>query len=112
MSARAKDPFNVRRRRRMFWLVGLIVVMVAAYIAAWQWDLLPRDVIATGTVTVGDGKVLKTRQYNRTSRQDTYKSPSPGPIRRDAVWEVELPSGRWIDCDGADCRSAAERALK
>jgi hypothetical protein len=59
MSARAKDPFNVRRRRRMFWLVGLIVVMVAAYIAAWQWDLLPRDVIATGTVTVGDGKVLE-----------------------------------------------------
>lgn len=96
----------------MFWLVGLIVVMVAAYIAAWQWDVLPRDVIATGTVTVGDGKVLKTRQYSRTSRQDTYKSPSPGPIRRDAVWEVELPSGRWIGCDGADCRSAAERALK
>jgi len=96
----------------MFWLVGLIVAMVGAYLAAWQWDLLPRNVIATGTVTTGDGKVLKTRQYYRTSRQDSHKSPSPGAIKSEAVWEVALPSGRWIDCDGADCRSAAERALK
>ena len=96
----------------MFWLVGLIVVMVGATIVAWEWDLLPRDVIATGTVTTSDGKVLKTRQYYRTLRQDAHKSPSPGALRREAVWEVELPSGRWVDCDGADCQPPAERALK
>lgn len=96
----------------MLWIVGVVIALVAAYIAAWQWDLLPREVIATGTVTTRDGKTLKTRQFYRYSRQDTHKSPVPGPLKREAVWEVQLPSGRWIDCGGADCADAAERAIK
>jgi len=96
----------------MFWILGLAAAVIAAYIAAWQWDLLPRNVIASDTVTTADGKVLNTRQFWRSSHQVAYKSPAPGPIKRDAVWEVQLPSGRWIDCDGDDCLAAAEQALK
>jgi hypothetical protein len=96
----------------MLWIVAAAVAAVAAYILAWQWDLLPRDVIATGSVTTRDGATLKTRQFYRSSRQDSYKSPAPGPLKREAVWEVQLPSGRWIDCDGADCLAAAEKAMK
>jgi hypothetical protein len=96
----------------MLWIVGVVVALVVAYLAAWQWDLLPREVISTGTVTTSDGKVLKTRQFYRTSRQDTHKSPAPGPLTKTPAWEVQLPSGRWIDCDGEDCRAAAERAMK
>jgi hypothetical protein len=33
-------------------------------------------------------------------------------MTREAVWEVRLPDGRWIDCDGADCKGAAEKAMK
>ena len=95
----------------MLWIVGIGIAAVIGYIAAWQWDLLPRDVIATGTVTTSDGKVLKTRQFYRSTRQDTHKSPAPGPLKRTPAWEVQLPSGRWIDCDGDDCRAAAERAM-
>lgn len=97
----------------MFWIVvGTAVALLVAYILAWQWDLLPREVISTGTVTTSDGKVLKTRQFYRTSRNDAYKSPAPGPLKKEARWEVQLPSGRWVDCDGDDCRSAAERAMR
>lgn len=96
----------------MLWIVGIGIAATIAYVAAWQWDLLPREVIATGTVTTSDGKVLKTRQFYRSSRTDTYKSPAPGPLTKEARWEVQLPSGRWIDCDGDDCRSAAERAMR
>lgn len=95
----------------MVWIVVATAVALAAYIAAWQWDLLPREVIAAGTVTTSDGKVLKTRQFYRSSRRDTHKSPAPGRLVKEAVWEVQLPSGRWIDCDGDDCRAAAERAM-
>lgn len=102
----------MRKGGRMFWLVATAVAAaVVAYILAWQWDLLPRDVIATGTITTSDGKTLKTRQFYRYSRQDTYKSP-PGPMKREAVWEVQLPSGRWVDCDGDDCLAAYERTRK
>ncbi len=87
----------------MLWILGLTVVVIAGYIAAWQWDLLPREVISTGSIETPDGKTLKTRQYYRSTRKDAYKSPSPGPIVRQVVWEVQLPSGRWVDCDGDDC---------
>ncbi|WP_139247751.1 hypothetical protein [Hyphomicrobium sp. CS1GBMeth3] len=100
------------RRGRMVWVLGGLVVLVLAYIAAWQWDLLPRQVIATGTVETRDGKTLKTRQYYRTSRDTTHKSPAPGPERKVAVWEVQLPSGRWVDCNGDDCLAAYDRTLK
>lgn len=97
----------------MFWIVlGSAVVLVAAYIAAWQWDLLPREIISTGTVTTSEGKVLNTRQFYRSSREYAHKSPAPGPLKKTPAWEVQLPSGRWIDCDGEDCRAAAERAMK
>jgi len=96
----------------MFWIIGLGIAAVAAVIMAWQWDLLPREVIQTGTVTTSDGKVLKPRQYYRTTRDAAYKSPAPGPIKKTAVWEVQLPSGRWVDCDGNDCLAVAERAMK
>jgi len=96
----------------MLWIVGVTLAVIVATIAAWQWDLLPREVIATGTVTTGDGKVLKTRQFYRTTRHDTPKSPAPGPVKKTAAWEVQLPSGRWIDCDGEDCRAPAERAMR
>jgi hypothetical protein len=96
----------------MLWALGILAAITAAYILAWQWDLLPRDVISTGTVQTADGKTLKIRQFYRSSRQEQYKSPAPGPLKRVAVWEVQLPSGRWIDCDGADCLATAENALK
>lgn len=97
----------------MFWIVlGSAVVLVAAYIAAWQWDLLPREIISTGTVTTSEGNVLNTRQFYRSSREYAHKSPAPGPLKKTPAWEVQLPSGRWIDCDGEDCRAAAERAMK
>lgn len=95
----------------MLWIVGAALALVVATIAAWQWDLLPREVIATGTIETGDGKILKTRQFYRSSRVRTHKAPDPGTLKREAVWEVQLPSGRWIDCDGDDCRAAAERAI-
>ncbi|MGE0025246.1 MAG: hypothetical protein AB7S70_16620 [Hyphomicrobium sp.] len=96
----------------MLWIAGMALAVIAATIAAWQWDYLPREVIATGAVAMGDGKILKTRQFYRTTRHDTHKSAVPGPVKRIAAWEVQLPSGRWIDCDGDDCRAAAERAIK
>lgn len=96
---------------RMLLIVALVVSAIGLYLIAWQWDLLPRDVIATGTVQTQDGKILETRQFYRYSRQELYKSPAPGPMTREAVWEVRLPNGRWIDCDGADCKAAAERAM-
>jgi hypothetical protein len=92
-------------------MLAVAAAVIALYIMAWQWDLLPREVIAEGTVTLVDGKVLKTRQFYRASRLETGKSSVPGPMKREPAWEVELPSGRWIDCDGTDCRVAAERAL-
>jgi hypothetical protein len=101
----------MRKGGRVLWIVGIAVALVAAYIAAWQWDLLPRDVIATGTIETRDGKILKIRKFYRSSRVTTHKAPDPGTLKREAAWEVQLPSGRWIDCDGDDCRAAAERAL-
>lgn len=97
--------------RRRVWVLAGIAAAVAAYILAWQWDLLPRDVIATGTIETQDGKVLETREYYRTVQEENYKSPAPAATKREAVREVQLPSGRWIDCD-PDCRTAAESALK
>lgn len=94
----------------MLWLVAVVVLSLALTIVAWQWDLIPREEIATGTVELPDGTVLKTRQFYRTSRKDTHKSPAPGPLEKTAAWEVQLPSGRWIDCAG-DCAEAARRAL-
>ncbi len=96
--------------RRMLWLIAVVGLGLALYIAAWQWDVIPRDDIATGTVELPDGTVLKTRQFYRATRKDTYKSPAPGPLEKTAVWEVQLPSGRWIDCAGDDCVAAYERA--
>jgi hypothetical protein len=96
--------------RPLSWLIAVTVAGLALYILAWQWDLIPRDEIAAGTVTLPDGRTLKTRQFYRTSRQDTHKSPAPGPLTKTAAWEVELPSGRWIDCGGS-CAEAARRAL-
>lgn len=93
----------------MLWALGLLIAVTAAYILAWQWDFLPRDLIQTGTVQTRDGKTLKTRQFYRSTRQDAYKSPAPGPVKREAVWEVQLPSGRWVDCDGDDCLAAYEK---
>src|SRR5262245_3949308 len=101
----------MRRRRRAIWVLAFVAAGIAAYVAAWQWDLLPRDVIATGTVELADGKMLKTRQFYRAIPLETGKSSVPGPSKREPAWEVELPSGRWIDCDGSDCRTPAERAL-
>lgn len=98
--------------RRMLLIVAIVVSAVALVLLAWQWDLLPRDIIATGTVQTEDGKTLETRQFYRASRQDAYKSSAPGPLVREAVWEVRLPSGRWIDCDGADCKAAAGRVMR
>lgn len=95
----------------MLWVLGFSVAAIGAYIAAWQWDLLPRREVATGTVQLADGKVLKTRQFLRSARRQTHKSPAPGTLEQTAAWEIELPSGRWIDCDGADCKGPAERAI-
>jgi hypothetical protein len=97
--------------RRMLLIVAIVIGAIGIYISAWQWGLLPRDAIATGTVQLQNGKTMETRQFYRSSRQETYKSPAAGPMTREAVWEVRLPSGRWIDCDGADCKAAAERAM-
>jgi hypothetical protein len=94
----------------MLWALGLLIAVTVAYLAAWQWDLLPRDVIQTGTIQTPDGKTLKTRQFYRYSRKTTHKAPDPGTLERQAVWEVQLPSGRWIDCDGDDCLAAYEKA--
>lgn len=94
------------------WIVGGAVALIAVYFLAWQWGLLPREVMATGTVTMSDDKILKTRQFIRSSRLASHKSQTPGPLKREAVWEVQLPSGRWIDCDGEDCLGTAERAWK
>jgi hypothetical protein len=95
----------------MFRLVATIIAGLVAYILAWQWDFLPRDVIATGTILTPDGKALKTRHFYRASRQDAYKSPAPGPLVREAVWEVQLPSGRWVDCR-PDCLAAYEASWR
>ena len=97
--------------KRVILIVAVVVGAIGLYLLAWQWDLLPREMIATGTVQTDDGKILETRQFYRSSRQELYKSPAPGPMKREAVWEVRLPSGRRIDCDGADCKAAAERAM-
>ncbi len=94
----------------MLWLLAILALAVGLVVVAWQWDYLPRDVIATGTVELPDGRVLETRQYRRTSRQHTHKSPSPGHLVEEEVWEVRLPSGRWIDCGGG-CAETARRAL-
>jgi len=93
----------------MLWALGTVVLAIAAILVAWQWDLLPRETIATGTLRTPDGKVLKTRRYYRSSREERHKSPAPGPLQKIAVWEVQLPSGRWVDCDGEDCLTAYER---
>lgn len=94
----------------MLWLLALVAVLVVGYILATEWGLLPRaQVVATGTIQTADGKTLKTRQYIRASRRTPHKAPGAGPLREEAVWEVELPNGRWIECDGADCLAAYEK---
>lgn len=94
---------------RRFVIIATVAAAVAAYILAWQWDWLPRKVLATGTVRTEGGQILETRQYLRSTRDPAYKSPAPGPVTETAVWEVRLQNGRWIDC-GPDCKAAAEAA--
>ncbi len=89
-------------------VAGFALCMAIALL--WDWGFVPRDEIATGTVELPDGTVLKTRQFYETMRKDTLNSPAFGPLDKRAVWEVQLPSGRWIDCAG-DCAEAARRAL-
>lgn len=97
--------------RRMLWLAGITAALVAGYILATQWGLLPRArVVATGTIQTSDGKTLKTRQYIRASRNAPHKAPGPGVLTEQAVWEVELPNGRWVECEGDDCLAAYEKS--
>jgi hypothetical protein len=56
-------PEETMKGRRMLLIVALVVGAIGLFILAWRWDLLPREVIATGTVQTEDGKVLETRQY-------------------------------------------------
>ncbi|AHB50213.1 hypothetical protein W911_11320 [Hyphomicrobium nitrativorans NL23] len=95
----------------MAWLLGGIVALVVAYILATQWGWLPRaQVVATGTIQTGDGTVLNTRKYLRASRKAPHKTPGPGKLLEEEVWEVELPNGRWAECEGDDCLAAYEKA--
>jgi hypothetical protein len=95
----------------MLWALGGIVAVTVVYGLAWQWGLLSWGIVSTGTVQARDGKVLETRAFYRSSRKQTHKSPAPGPLEKALVWEVKLPSGRWVECDGADCRAAYEKTL-
>lgn len=97
----------------MLWIVGIVFALAVGYVLATQWGLLPRArVVATGTIQTADGKILKTRQYLRTSRKVAHKTPGAGRLQEEAVWEVELPNGRWVECDGADCLATYEKALR
>ena len=94
----------------MLWLLGGVVALVVAYILATQWGWVPRArVIETGTLQTPDGNILKTRKYMRATRKAPHKSPAPGTLEEEAVWEVELPSGRWIECENGDCLAAYEK---
>ena len=94
----------------MAWLLGGTVALVVAYILATQWGWLPRaQIVATGTITTSDGNTLNTRKYIRASRNAPHKTPGPGKLVEDEVWEVELPNGRWLECDGADCLAAVKK---
>lgn len=95
----------------MLWGLGALLAAIVAYALAWQWGFLAWGIVSTGTVEARDGKVLETRAFYRSSRTQQHKSPAPGPPERELVWEVQLPSGRWVECDGADCLAAYERGL-
>lgn len=95
----------------MIWLAGIVAALIVAYVFATQWGLLPRTrVLATGTIETSDGNILKTRQYVRASRKVAHKTPGPGRLQEETVWEVELPNGRWIECEGSDCLAAYEKS--
>lgn len=101
----------MRGKVRMAWLLGATVALVVAYVLATEWGWLPRaQVVATGTIETPDGNTLKTRKYLRASRTAPHKMPGPGRLREEEVWELELPNGRWIECDGSDCLAAYEKA--
>lgn len=103
----------MKKGKRMLWLAVLAAALVVGYILATQWGLLPRArVVATGTIETADGKVLRTRQYIRASRKVPHKTPGAGTLREQAVWEVELPNGRWIECDGDDCLGTYEKTRR
>ena len=101
----------MRKGVRLAWLFGAVVALVIAYVLATQWGWLPRArVVATGTIETTDGKILKTRKYMRASRSAPHKAPAPGRLKEEPVWEVELPNGRWMECDGEDCLATYERS--
>ena len=95
----------------MLWALGGILAVIVVYVLAWQWGFLSWGIVTTGTIQARDGKTLETRAFRRSSRKTPHKSPAPGPLADELVWEVRLPSGRWIECEEADCLAAYERTL-
>lgn len=98
-------------------IVHHLIAMVAGFALCmaiallWDWGFVPRKVLSTGTVTTAEGRVLETRKF-RPAAKVRYQVGLPHiPVHQiEFEEEVQLPSGRWIDCAG-DCAEAARRAL-
>lgn len=113
-------PMDRRRIIQALIIVGILCAAHAAYTVAWQWGWWPRRVIMTSRVETPDGKRLKTRHYWQSTRP-FFRWEGKQSIRSTelrypdkAIWEVELPSGRWVDCGETDanCLAVYEKAMK
>jgi hypothetical protein len=101
-------------------VVGVVWAAHTAYTVAWQWDWWPRRVIMTSRVETPDGNKLKTRHYWQSTRpyfrmlEGRHSGSNKHRYPDKAIWEVELPSGRWVDCGETDanCLAAYEKAMK
>lgn len=76
---------------------------------AWDWGLVPRKTVSTATITTHDGLTLPTRKYESFFIIRTTHLRPVDHKRLDE--EVQLPSGKWIDCR-PDCLRAYEQHTK
>lgn len=81
---------------------------------AWDWGLVPRKILSTGTITTKDGLTLPTRKYGSYLIWRWPSAPPQDPlsiplsIKKKHSEELQLPSGRWIACR-MDCLETYER---
>ena len=92
-----------------------ILAVVAGFILcmglflAWDWGLIPRKTVSTGTIVTKNGLSLPTRKYRPFYIIRTSHLRPVDEKRLDE--EMRLPSGRWLDCR-SDCLRAYEQYAK
>jgi hypothetical protein len=81
------------------WLVGGFVLAFFAYAAWYGMRNPPRP-----TGKVGSASAKSRTDPNRTAAAPTREVVAGGVV----YWQVQLPSGAWVDC-GGDCGETLRR---